>query len=149
MFQKKGIKQFLAIRQQELDQLDQRIAVLDDRLFERLGQLNRMQKDLEASRAQEGLSRADARALEEEIEKRKAAEEAALDNIIALKQQRNQLQSATVESEQRQREDEAARKQLKNDIKDIEEQNEVLEEAFQRTIELRRERYRNLAESRS
>lgn len=131
---------YLELRRAKLRRLETELVRLDDVLLSEIGQLRSAQTALQTARAQDRVEAGEAAAIEEELDRLQAEADAAFQNLLAKKIERDRLEQLRIDQDEAAARDAQTIQRLNNDIGGLEEEINGLEAAIQRTINTRARR---------
>lgn len=132
-------EKFLAAKRAELVRLQRQIAVLDDQLLSRLGELHAEEVRLQKARGSASVAENNRKQAEQEVRALKQQAERAYQQTTALKGRADGLKLAAKASAQEAKAEEEKVAALKVDVQRLEDENRVLDRAINRTLKSKAE----------
>ena len=136
-----NVQQYLAARRAKLQGLHNRATDLDQQILLKLGQLHRLERDLEATRTTTSKSDQERIQLMQEVAVQKSKAEKAFNLSSVLKAQSESMQKEDKLARENRAPDQARIKSLDQDIADLEAKVVVLDRAIERNLKLKAEQY--------
>jgi chromosome segregation ATPase len=129
----------VASRTAHLAQLKSRAEELEQQVIVQLGRLHRAQQDLAAPSATEAASRARRNELMQQLQSQKAKAESILNRSLGANRTIEKLKNEKITLDEKIRTDLAATDAATQAVKELEEENKVLDQAIVRTLQLKTE----------
>ncbi len=134
-----NVENYLAGRRLELQNLQGQASKLDDDILGKLGELFKIEKELENARLKTGKSDKKLAEFQQEVSRKKAEAEAAFEKTSALKLQIETLQSDQKINATTIERDKSEIAGLKEDLTQLEAENKTLDRAIRRNLNLKAE----------